>query len=120
MEQKKISTSGEFINPSKQRRQNARIRLTNLTGTFILQNQNKEYECQILDIGTGGLGISTKTLLYPGDKIIVKFWLEDKIFELPSVVSRVSGKNVGLIYDNVSAEMINQIQTFIHKNIFQK
>lgn len=120
MEQKKSLSSGELRSPSKQQRKNARIRVTNITGTFILQNQNKEYECQILDIGTGGLGISSKTLLYPGDKIIVKFWLEDKNFELPSVVSRVSGKNIGLIFDNVPTEMINQIQNFIHKNIFHK
>ncbi|GIX41958.1 MAG: hypothetical protein KatS3mg129_1691 [Leptospiraceae bacterium] len=65
---------GEFRDPSKQKRKNARIRVPNIPATFILEGLNKEYECQILDIGTGGLGISTKTLLYPGDKIRIRFF----------------------------------------------
>ncbi len=120
MEQKQGSKFENFQKPSKQQRKNARIRITNLIGNFVFHNQNKENECTILDIGTGGLGIETKTLLYPGDKIIVKFWLEDTIFELPCIVSRVSGKNAGVIYDNVSEEIIVKIQNFIHKNIFHK
>ncbi|MFN3603785.1 MAG: PilZ domain-containing protein [Leptonema sp. (in: bacteria)] len=111
---------GEFRDTKKQQRKNARIRLTNLLGTFFLVSEKKEYECQILDLGTGGLGLSTKTLLYPGDKIIVKFWLEDQMFELPSIVSRVSGKNVGVIFENIQNKEIEKIQSFIHKNFFHK
>lgn len=118
MEQKQGPKFGDFQKPSKQQRKNARIRINNLIGSFTLNNQSRENECRILDIGTGGLGIETKTLLYPGDKIIIRFWLEENNFELPCVVSRVSGKNAGVVFENISEEIIAKIQNYIHKNFF--
>jgi len=111
---------GEFRDPSKQKRKNARIRVPNLPAMFSLEGINKEYECIINDIGTGGLGISTKTLLYPGDKIKIHFWLEGIEFNIPATVSRVSGKNVGLVFEDLPVEIVAKIQNYIHSKLFKE
>ncbi len=118
MDKKNYTTQGEFRESSKQKRKNARIRV-NLNGTFVILGMDKENECNIVDIGTGGMGILTKTLLYPGDKVKIHFWLDDKEFYLQGTVSRVSGKNVGLIFEDISTDDIAKIQNYIHSRLFK-
>jgi len=72
-----------------------------------------------LDLGTGGVGIATKTLLYPGDKIKIHFWLEGNEFNLLATVSRTSGKNVGLIFEDPPLDAISKIQNYIHSKLFK-
>ncbi len=112
---------GVFREASKQKRKNARIKLLNVTGSFLIHTQgnSQSHECVILDIGTGGIGISTKTFLYPGDKIQIQFWLENQFFDIPAIVSRVSGKNVGLVFDNPEIQYITKIQDYIHSKLFK-
>jgi hypothetical protein len=120
MDSKKAhSPMGEYRDPSKQKRKNARIRVNNITATFKIEGTNQDYECQILDLGTGGLGIATKTLLYPGDKIKIHFWLEGNEFNLLATVSRTSGKNVGLIFEDPPLDAISKIQNYIHSKLFK-
>ncbi|MCS7205798.1 MAG: PilZ domain-containing protein [Leptospiraceae bacterium] len=108
-----------YRDPSKQKRRHARIAVSNLQGTFLVEGSGQEHDCSILDIGTGGMGISSKTLLYPGERIKMRFWLENQEFEIPGIVSRVSGKNVGIIYDNPPQDVIMKIQNFIHSKLFK-
>lgn len=118
--EKKIQSHGNIRDPNRQRRKHARIRVNNLKATFQIQGSNKEYDCVILDLGTGGIGIESKTLLYPGDRVIIKFWLQNRYYEIPSMVSRVSGKVAGLVFENPESEAIGNIQSYIHEQIFRE
>lgn len=111
---------GDYRDPSKQKRKNARIRINNLIANFKISGVPKEYECQILDIGTGGLGLSTTTLLYPGDKIQLNFFLDGVEFHINATVSRVSGKIVGVVFDEISSNEVAKIQNYIHSRLFKE
>lgn len=103
----------------KQKRRQARSNL-NLDGTFTMAAGGDPAPCTLLDIGTGGLSFLTRSTLYVGDKINLLCKLAGAELRVSGIVSRVSGKTVGIQFTALGATELEQIQAFIHKTFFEK
>ena len=103
----------------KQKRRQARTNL-NLEGTFTMPGDGVPGPCTLLDIGTGGLSFLTRSSLYLGDALSLRFKLSGHELVASGTVSRVSGKTVGVQFTGLGAAELELIQSFIHDTFFEK
>ena len=73
-----------------------------------------------MDIGIGGLSFTSRSTLYQGDRVHIRFRLMERSVEFDGEVSRVSGKYVGLAFLDPSEDHLELIQKYIHSNFFDK
>ncbi|PJZ69793.1 pilus assembly protein PilZ [Leptospira perolatii] len=109
----------EYRDPSQQKRKNARVKLT-IDGDFCIKGKPQRFPIHIIDIGTGGAGLETRSSVFEGDRIQLFALVNDKNMELEAEVIRVSGKKVNCIFINLSDEDRSAIQDLIHKKFFDK
>ena len=109
--------SKRFIPPDKQRRQSARLK-TQSQGLFKMKNSTSWEQCTILDVGIGGLYIQGSHSFYVGDKVDVKFSLQDKFLTLEIVITNVQGKKAGGSFANVPENTVNYIREVLHSAYF--
>lgn len=102
---------------AQQKRKKARARV-NLQGEFQLEGKPEKFPCTLVDIGTGGLSLQTRSTLYVGDKIVVSFKLKAKPMKQNAVVTRVSGKSIGLQFTGLGEAELAEIQEYIHSAFF--
>lgn len=108
-----------FRDPAKQKRKNARVNL-NIEAEFSLSARKDRYPCLILDIGTGGVALDTRSTVFEGDKISIFAKLYGKEVELNATVIKVSGKTANCQFGSLSEETMDLIQEVIHKKFFEK
>ena len=120
------SSSSSFFNESlnvrdkaQQKRKKARA-TTNINGEFQLDGKGDPIPCLLTDLGTGGLSMQSKTTLYEGDKVLVRFRLGASMLQLNAVVTRLSGKNVGVQFANLGEDQMEALQAYIHTAYFEK
>lgn len=120
------SSSSSFFNESlnvrdkaQQKRKKARA-ITNINGEFHLNGKDEAIPCLITDLGTGGLSMQSRTTLYDGDQVVVRFRLGPNYMQLAANVSRLSGKNVGLQFTNPDEKQMEALQAYIHTAYFEK
>jgi ribosomal protein L35AE/L33A len=105
---------------SKQKRKSARIRV-NLPATYQLGKVPAQFECVIIDIGTGGIAIQAKTLFYKGDELTLRFKIDSNAMVIQGKVLRTTGKNIIVVYDNIPERERNiiqkQIDSFFYKEV---
>ncbi len=104
---------------AQQKRKKARLNV-NIPGEYRLEGQSEYYPCQLSDLGAGGLSLLSKGTLYSGDQLHIRFRMDQRSIEIRGVAVRVSGKSVGIQYQDVSEEEISAIQDFIHSSFFEK
>ncbi|MFB5649113.1 PilZ domain-containing protein [Leptospira wolffii] len=109
----------EYRDPSQQKRKNARVKIT-IDGEFAVKGKAQRFPVFIVDIGTGGAGLETRTSVFEGDRIHLFGTINGKNMDLESEVIRVSGKKANVIFLNLSDEDKDLIQDLIHKKFFDK
>ena len=109
--------SKRFIPPDKQRRQSARLK-TQSQGLFKMKNSTTWENCTVLDVGIGGLYIQGAHSFYIGDKVDVKFALQDKYLTLEIEIKNVQGKKAGGSFINVPEKTLNYIRDVLHSAYF--
>lgn len=102
---------------SQQKRKKARARVS-LQADFQLEGKPEKHPCSIVDIGTGGLSIQTKSTLYVGDRLVVFFKLKTRVLTQNATVTRVSGKSVGAQFTGLGDAELAEIQEYIHSSFF--
>lgn len=105
--------------PSKQKRRNARIGV-NLEAHFKFESDPTVHEANVLDLGTGGIALSARTPLYPGDRIQLNFALGEQFVEAMCIVSRSSGKTFGMVFEDPEDPIVGFVQDFIQKKLFAR
>lgn len=119
-----MAKSSSFFNESVQLRDSAQQKRkqarspAKIEADFMLKGQDQPHPCSVTDLGTGGLSIQTKSTLYQGDVIDIQLKLQGRMLKLPVEVVRVSGKSIGLKYQNLSDQDMAKIQDFIHRAFF--
>ena len=114
-----FNDSLHFRDPAQQKRKKARAQIQ-ADAEFCMQGNPTWHACQLVDIGIGGLSFTSRSTLYQGDKVQIRFKLLDQHVEFEGEVSRVSGKYVGLAFLNPDEELLERIQHYIHTNFFDK
>jgi len=114
-----FNDSIRIIDPSQQKRKKARAQLEQ-DAQFYLQGKKETVPCTLTDLGTGGLSFISKSTLYTGDKLTVRFKVKTRTLEIPSVVVRVAGKSSGVQFTEISEQDLALIQDFIHTSFFEK
>ncbi|TGK17889.1 PilZ domain-containing protein [Leptospira fluminis] len=109
----------EYRDPSQQKRKNARVKIT-IEGEFCVKGKTQKFPVHVVDIGTGGAGMETRTSVFEGDRIVLFAAINGKNMELESEVIRVSGKKANIIFVNLPDEDKDLIQDLIHKKFFDK
>ncbi|MBW7856750.1 MAG: PilZ domain-containing protein [Leptonema sp. (in: Bacteria)] len=105
--------------PAKQKRRNARIGV-NFEAHFKFESDSTVHQASVLDLGTGGIALSAKTPLYPGDRIQLNFALGEQFVEAMCVVSRSSGKTFGVVFEDPEDPVVGIVQDFIQKKLFAR
>lgn len=114
-----FNDSLRFRDPAQQKRKKARAQIE-AEGEFAIGDSPSYQSCQMVDIGIGGLSFSSRSTLYQGDRVKVRFRIMDRQMEFEGEVSRTSGKYVGVAFLNPSEEQLELIQKYIHTNFFDK
>ncbi|WP_032930224.1 PilZ domain-containing protein [Leptospira santarosai] len=114
-----FSASFEYRNPSLQKRKNARIKIA-LGAEISIQGKQEKYPVTILDIGTGGVALDSRTTMFEGDRIHLHTKINGKDLILETKIIRSSGKKVNGIFVGIADEHKIEIQEFIHKKFFGK
>jgi len=114
-----FSSHSKLRDPSTQKRRNARV-VTSLEAIFYMDGESKSHDATVIDLGTGGIGISAKVPLYPGDRIFLQFSVNEESISTFCVVSRASGKNFGLIFENPEDPVVETVQDYIQKKFFAR
>lgn len=112
----------EYVNlrdPSKQKRKNARVPVA-VSGEFRIGKHDSVLEASVVDVGTGGIGLTARTPLFPGDRILLAFPLNDARVEARLVVSRASGNAFGAVFESPEDPAIPAVQEFIQKKAFSR
>lgn len=117
---------GEFMDaavrlraPNQQKRKKARAQV-NLPADFQILGHHEFLPCSLADIGSGGLALITRSSLYIGDKLKVRFKIAESPFEGQCVVVRVVGKAVGVQFENLSPADEDRLQDFIHRVFLER
>jgi hypothetical protein len=82
---------------------------------FRLADDPSVHVAEMVDIGTGGIGLMARMPLVPGDRLNIKFRLEDQEVESAVVVSRASGKIFGVVFEDPDDPAVGQIRSYIQK-----
>ena len=92
----------------------------NLSGQLKLEAKGDFQICEIDDIGTGGIRFHGGTYVLEGDKVVLRFELEEnKPMEAHGPILRTQGKYaVVQIPETGAEELVSKIQEYIHKNLF--
>lgn len=114
-----FTTDAQLRDPSKQKRRNARISVR-LEAEFRMAGESVTHPADLVDLGTGGIGLTARMPLYPGDRLILSFRLEDRYIQVAVVVSRASGKNFGVLFEDPEDPAISHIQDYIQKKFFAR
>lgn len=114
-----FNNSLQMRDASQQKRKKARSRVS-LAGEYRIEGKNDPVECQIVDLGTGGVSMMTKATMYVGDRIRIRMRLGPSPLDVAGVVIRVSGKTLGIQFEKVSEEQMALIQQYIHQAFFDK
>ena len=114
-----FNDSLRFRDPAQQKRKKARAQI-NAEAEYALSNSGGYQSCQPVDIGIGGLSFTSRSTLYQGDRLSVRFRLLERPVEFQAEVSRVSGKYVGVAFIDPPEEQLEIIQKYIHSNFFDK
>lgn len=115
-----LSDMADFVymrDPAKQKRKNARVSVA-LLGEFRIGKHDSVHEASVIDVGTGGIGLTARTPLFPGDRILLAFPLNETRVEAKLVVSRSSGNAFGAVYENPEDPAIPAVQDYIQKRTF--
>ncbi|MEQ8349872.1 MAG: PilZ domain-containing protein [Leptospiraceae bacterium] len=114
-----FNESLHFRDPAQQKRKKARAQIQ-AEAEFALNNSGGFQTCQLVDIGIGGLSFTSRSTLYQGDRLSIRFRLLERQVEFGGEVSRVSGKYVGMAFIEPAEEDLELIQKYIHSNFFDK
>ncbi len=114
-----FNQSFTVFDAKKQKRKKARVRLSTPGAFYLSTNKNRMTNCQLVDLGTGGLTIQAGSPLYIGDRITVEFQLNSQVLKITGVVARATGKDYVVRYEELPAFETGVIQDFIHKVFFR-
>lgn len=112
-------SDAQLRDPSKQKRRNARIAVR-IDAEFRMAGESATHPADLIDLGTGGIGLVARMPLYPGDRLVLSFPLEERYIEVSVVVSRASGKNFGVVFENPEDPAIEFIQNYIQRKFFAR
>ena len=112
MSENNFSKKYIFMDPAKQRRKHARVRLETPCDVYY-PKLKRPITGLLVDISVGGIRFEANALFYEGDTLEVEFFWNNRLFHISGVVIRVSGKYVAIKTDNTSEEDIEEIQNFI-------
>ena len=104
---------------SRQKRKMARTPV-NIKGEYALKGQDQAHQCEVTDLGTGGLSMTTRSTMYDGDEVEVRLPLGKSALTVPGRVVRVSGKSIGVQFEDLPDEQLEIIQDYIHTTFFDK
>ena len=112
-------TNYSVMDPTKQKRKNARMNI-NLTAQLKLEAKGDFHNCEIDDVGTGGIRFHGGMYVLEGDKVVLRFELEEnKPLEAHGPILRTQGKYAVVQIPETGAEkLVTEIQEYIHKNLF--
>ena len=114
-----FNDSLNFRDTAQQKRKKARAQI-DAEAEFAIGNSDAYQTCHLVDIGIGGLSFSSRSTLYQGDRVKIRFRLLDRMVTFEGEVSRTSGKYVGLAFLDPDEEKLELIQKYIHTNFFDK
>jgi hypothetical protein len=114
-----FNDSLRFRDPAQQKRKKARAPIE-MEAEFTLKAGQEWQKCQLVDIGIGGLSFTSRSTLYQGDAVHMRFRLLQQPVELQGEVSRVSGKYIGIAFLDPDESYLELIQKYIHTNFFDK
>ena len=114
-----FTSDAQLRDPSKQKRRNARIAVR-IEAEFCVAGESATHPAELFDLGTGGIGLTARMPLSPGDRLILSFRLEERDIEASVVVSRASGKNFGVIFEDPEDPAIGIVQNYIQKKFFAR
>ncbi len=103
----------------KQKRKKTRVRLSTPAQFILNSNKLKPINCNLIDLGTGGLTVQAPTALYTGDKLTVQFKLNNEMMNITGVVARGAGKDYVIRYEELPEKENGIIQDYIHKVFFK-
>ncbi|EQA62051.1 PilZ domain-containing protein [Leptospira alexanderi] len=111
--------SFEYRNPSLQKRKNARIKIA-LGAEISIKGKQEKHPVTILDIGTGGVALDSRTTMFEGDHVHLHTRINGKDLILETKIIRSSGKKVNGVFVGIEDKHRIEIQEFIHKKFFGK
>ncbi len=106
----------EFRKPEQQKREMARLNV-DFAGSYKLKGATDWLQCEIIDIGTGGIQLRGKFSFYEGDVVDSKFFIEDKVILCQIEITNISGRKAGGKYTAIEEKDLDVIQNYIHKTI---
>ncbi|EMM72267.1 PilZ domain-containing protein [Leptospira weilii] len=111
--------SFEYRDPSLQKRKNARIKIA-LGAEISIKGRQEKHPVTILDIGTGGVALDSRTTMFEGDHVHLHTKINGKDLILETKIIRSSGKKVNGVFVGIEDKHRVEIQEFIHKKFFGK
>lgn len=111
-----IDSGGKFLSPEKQKRESARIKVL-LKGQYKFVGYQDWMECNIYDVGIGGVRIEGKTSFYIGDELDLNFAIDNFPIKGVLTVTNISGKKAGGRFIEITSEGRATIQNFLHKTL---
>jgi len=105
--------------PAQQKRKKARAAV-NAPGEFKIKGHAEFLACTIADVGAGGLHLLTRSSLYVGDQLTIKFQMNGAPFESAATVTRSLGKAIGVQFENLTPEDEARLQEFIHAALLER
>lgn len=105
--------------PAQQKRKKARASV-NVAGEFKIKGHAEFLPCTIADVGAGGLHLLTRSSLFQGDFLTVRFPMAGSTFECNGVVTRSLGKAIGIQFENLPPEAEHRLQEFIHSALLER
>jgi len=109
-----FNDSIKMRDPSQQKRKKAR-RSVNVPAECQIVGHSDFMPCTLTDVGAGGLSLVTRSSLYVGDKVNVRFKMGETNFDSEGAVVRVLGKAVGIQFENLAETDLDRLQDFIHR-----
>lgn len=105
-----------FMQPDKQKRDNARVKV-NIEGEYAFESDNKFMNCQLRDIGTGGVALEGKFSFYEGDRLQLRFSLDQRPMKALIEITNVSGRKAGGRFISLTDEQYSMIQSYLNRHL---
>lgn len=119
MAERVFGDSMRMRDPAQQKRKKARAAV-NAPGEFKIKGHPDFLGCTIADVGAGGLHLLTRSSLYVGDNLTVRFQMNGSPFECQATVTRSLGKAIGVQFENLTVEDEDRLQAFIHSALLER
>ena len=88
---------------------------------FLLKSGDEfRNKCNIINIGVLGLGLEYKGVLVRGDLVEVEFILNGVKLNFRCKVAHISGKFLGLTFQDINQEETTFIRDIVHANFFNR